>query len=89
MPLKINDWTYDSENKEYVRISNGYEAGNVFIPTEAVALRIVGMDNGLPVIAYTYRKVKANCLSTTNGGEQFSAISQTHNPVHWKFIGRV
>ncbi len=62
-PFKINQVCFDSANKEYVKLTNGTDANGVFVPTEAIALRVVSVDKGVPRIAYTYRKVNPSCLT--------------------------
>lgn len=92
--FKINQFCFDSQNKEFVKITNGipvnegcHECG--ITPTEGLALRIVSLDNGVPVIAYTYRKVDPTFLSDAKDGGQFEAILSTEKPKHYTFIGRV
>lgn len=66
--MKINEIVWDRENKEYVKISNGIpvvEGKPEIMPTEAIALRIIGFceRENKPCIAFTYRKVKSEFLS--------------------------
>lgn len=90
LSMKINDICFDSENKEHVRISNGIEKDGVLVPTEAIAIRFIGMDNGKPILAFTYRKVDATKLSfpsPDNGS--WAALFETAKSIHFSFIGRV
>ena len=61
--IGINTVCADMDMKETVKITNGIEDGGVFTPTEAIALRVVGiLPNGDPKIAFTYRKVNPAAL---------------------------
>lgn len=56
--FKINDYAFDTYAKETVEITNGIEKEGVFEPTEAIALRCFGWDNGRAVMGWTYRRVE-------------------------------
>jgi hypothetical protein len=90
--MKLNQFVFDSENKEFVIITNGTEdADKNLIPTEATALRYLGLNNGLPVLAFTYRKVTASSLSPTKCSNHITPILEGNigkNSTH-EFIGRV
>ena len=79
-PFAMNQICFCRESKDFVRLSNGTctldhttpEAfaaahkggGCVYTPSEAVALRVVGINgNGAPIVACTYRKVRAEDLA--------------------------
>lgn len=88
--MKINDVVFDSENKEFVKISNGIEKDGKFVPTEAIAMRVIGLSQNKPVIGYTYRQVKEDKLSTINRDNgEFEAFMTLNKPVHFEFIGRL
>lgn len=94
--IKINSWCFDSENKEHVKITNGIEGliGGVsrqFIPTEGIALRVVGLRAGLPLIGFTYRKVNQEKLSLVSDGGALDAILNADKPEQKNFIciGRI
>ncbi len=89
MTFKINQVCFDSENKEFVKITNGIMPHGDFIPTEAIAIRIVSLDNTKPVIGFTYRKVDHEKLSEGKDGGFFASILDTEKPVGYKFIGRI
>lgn len=67
---------YERTAKELVKITNGIgadaSATGQFVPTEAIALRVVGykeLKRGpRPSIAWTYRKVEAKDLELAEGG---------------------
>lgn len=89
--FKINQLCFDSQNKEFVKITNGItcdETGGEFAPTEALALRIVSINKGKLVLAYTYRKVNPEFLTEAQDGGQFEAVlySSTSN---FESIGRI
>ena len=91
--FKINQVCYDSENKEFVKITNGIpviEGKPEITPTEAIALRVISLNKGKPVIAFTYRKVNpAHLKPYGNDDGTFEAFTQTEKPVHFEFMGRV
>lgn len=97
--FKINEIVFDAENKEYVKISNGIpvEENDALginerevTPTEAIALRVVGINKGVPSIAYTYRKVNPEKLSkTSHQPTYFDTIMAYGNPKRFVFVGRV
>ncbi len=92
MNLKINQVAFDSENKEFVLISNGIEIGQSFIPTEAIAMRIVGWNEfAQPIIGFTYRKVNCEKLSSCKHTKEtfFGDTMENQHPIHYKNIGRV
>lgn len=60
--FKINEVVLHLPNKEFVQITNGTDAGGVFAPTEAMALRVIGFEAGKPIIAYTYIAVRPEQL---------------------------
>lgn len=81
-------------NKEFVKISNGTDAGGTFVPTEAIALRVIDiLSSGKPQIAYTYRGVDASKLSPltriTDGDHFERAFNNAVTGGHFQFIGRV
>ena len=61
--FKINQVCFDTYAKELVKLTNGYDEGGVFTPTEGIALRVLGMSKatkGKPTaheVWMTYRKV--------------------------------
>ena len=61
--FKMNMVCFDSNTKDIVQISNGKEENGEFIPTEALAYRVVGVANRRPVVAFTYIKVIPETLS--------------------------
>ena len=80
VPFRSGGIYYDRDAKEVVKLTNGvctlahgdaeaYAAahttpGCVYAPSEAVALRVVGVThNGDPIIAYTHRSVRPEALS--------------------------
>ena len=92
--MKINQVVFDSENKEFVKISNGIEKDGKLIPTEAIALRIIDvMSTGRLEVAFTYRKVDASRLCPLTRGESatlFDAVMERHDGgKHFHYIGRV
>jgi hypothetical protein len=100
--MKANQIVWDSENKEYVVITNGIpitenfkETGRI-TPTEAIALRVIGLDDkegGKPVLAFTYRKVNAEKLSVLDNPDAAKWIKDyiIGKPInkHYRFAGRV
>jgi hypothetical protein len=90
--MKINEIVYDTENKEYVKLSNGTDQDGIFVPTEAIALRL-GFSDGKPRIAFTYRHVKASFLHKLESPEAVSWFdSYLQSPMinkHFNFLGRV
>lgn len=88
--FKINQIVFDEYAKDYVRISNGIshkDDGSDFVPTEAIALRVVAFDNGKPVVAYTYRKVDPKHLrETVVSTEPFANLPEKLNK---HYIGRI
>ena len=74
--IKMGSICFDRESKELVKVSNGIapdsSATGAFIPTEAIALRVVGYRelkrSPVPSLAWTYRKVEAKNLSLAEGG---------------------
>jgi hypothetical protein len=44
MQFKINTVYFDTYAKELVKVTNGTDAEGVFIPTEGIALRVLGMN---------------------------------------------
>jgi hypothetical protein len=98
MKFKINQVCFDSENKEFVKITNGIPVeendslginGREVVPTEALALRVISLNQGKPVLGYTYRKVNPAKLSIAEDGGQLEAILTTEKPKHYEFMGRV
>jgi hypothetical protein len=91
--IKINSWCFDSENKEHVKITNGVELGQLihFVATEAIALRVVGLKAGVPLIGFTYRKVNHEKLSLVDDGGSLDAILNADKPEQKNFIciGRI
>ena len=76
--IKMGSICFDRQAKELVKITNGIgadaSATGEFIPTEAVALRVVGykeLKRGpRPSLAWTYRKVEAKELVLAEGGRK-------------------
>jgi len=80
---RTGDVAWDNQAKEYVLITNGkcilahdtpesYAAahkggGCQYVPHEGIALRVVGVHNGKPVVAWTYRGVDHAHLSKPTG----------------------
>jgi hypothetical protein len=87
--FKINQTVYDSENKEYVKITNGIQHSGDFIPTEGIALRVLGFREGKPIIAFTYRKVNPMFLSSCHGDAPIDTLFDSKDCEHFDFIGRV
>ncbi len=87
--FKINQVCYDSENKEYVKISKGIEKDGVLTPTEVIALRVVAGSNATQnfLIAFTYRKVNPRSLSVCDGDTQ--NMFDVPEKGEFKYIGRV
>lgn len=88
--MKINDVCFDRENKELVMISNGIDVGGEFIPTEAVAIRYLGINDkkNKPCLAYTHRKVKKEFLEISEGDKSiFTDLFDAGKKIG--FIGRV
>lgn len=96
----LGSWAFDSEAKEYVKISNlvcpvclargkndpDHECGEHWEPCEAVALRVVSFDVNGPKIAYTYRGVKAKFLSPLKNHDDLNHLLKGDNKF---FVGRV
>lgn len=91
IPFKINQICYDSEAKEYVKLSNGTDGmgQGPFVPTEAIALRVVCVDKGIPQVAYTYRAVNPARLTVANNqaltGSTFDSVLSGCK----HFVGRI
>jgi hypothetical protein len=94
----INQTVYDSENKEFVKITNGTAGldGSNFVPTEGIALRVIDLlKSGKPQIAFTYRKVdptKLSALTHASDSDHFQTIFEgklNDKDAHYQFIGRV
>jgi len=103
--MNMNDVVFDSEAKEFVRITNmictldhsTLEAFKVshgekgmgaceYEPHEAIALRVVGITKtGDPIIALTYRGVKASNLRPADPGSMIDLDKVRRG----RFIGRV
>lgn len=74
--IKMGSICFDRAAKEIIKITNGIgadaSATGEFIPTEAIALRVVGyreLKRGpRPSLAWTYRKVEAKDLELAQGG---------------------
>lgn len=93
--FKIGQVVFDMENKEHVKLTNGTDAGGVFVPSEAIAIRFISFDqDSKPVLAYTYRKVNPAYLSANvkrhEGTDDIDVLlmGETVNPC-FNFIGRV
>lgn len=89
--FKINQLCFDSQNKEFVKISNGVTSPDTegkFTPTEALALRIVSINKGKLVVAYTYRKVNPEFLTEAKDGGHFDSILFSSNN-SFESIGRI
>lgn len=89
MKFKINQICFDSENKEFVRITNGVEVSGEFVPTEALAIRFVCLNEGKPTLAFTYRQVKSSFLSETTHNSFEALLDSPKKPQYYSFIGRV
>jgi len=88
--FKINQTVFDSENKEYVKITNGFEKANGLIePNEGIALRVLGFREGKPIIAFTYRKVNPKFLSACEGKVAIDTVFNLQTYDHYDFVGRV
>lgn len=87
--FKINQFVFDSQNKEFVKITNGHELNGIFTPTEGLAIRVVSLNKGKPVLGLTYRKINSEFLSDAKDGGQFDAIINSNKPLHYEFIGRI
>ncbi len=62
--FRIGQVCFDRDAKELIKISNGTDAGGVFRPTEAIAIRVIGFSaSGAATLAWTYRGVKASSLA--------------------------
>lgn len=70
--FRMGQVCFDMEAKELVKISNGTDAGGVFKPTEAIAIRVIGFSSvsGAPNVAWTYRGVKASSLALAKWGAE-------------------
>lgn len=73
---------------------DGKPCGCLYAPSEAIAIRLLSMEGGKPLIAWTYRRVNPAALSeskmtteefTEMMGDQFSPRSKEGK----QFIGRV
>ena len=87
--FKINQFVFDSQNKEFVKITNGIELNGNLVPTEGLAIRVVSLNNGKPVLGFTYRKINSEFLSDAKDGGQFETILKENKPLHYEFIGRI
>ena len=92
----MNQIVFDSENKEFVKISNGIpivEGKPEIKPTEAIALRVIDiLKSGRVQIAFTYRKVDASKLSLLtheHDADHIAKILESGEADHYQFIGRV
>ena len=70
--IKLGSICFDAHSKELVKITNGIgeDASGEFVPTEAIALRVVGYElkrDPVPSLAWTYRKVEAKDLMLAEG----------------------
>lgn len=103
----LNTIAFDKEAKEYVLITNGkcrldhsspeaYAQSHngkecQYVPSEAIALRTLGLHHGKPIIGWTYRQVKMESLSCGNDMQHqkadFEAILAKRRSPY--FIGRV
>jgi hypothetical protein len=94
--FKINQIVWDAEAKEYVMITTGVpmvEGKPEVKPTEAIALRVCGLkDTGKPVLAFTYRQVKPECLATCPNSEGVNwfrdFIGKDYTNPHFHFLGK-
>lgn len=72
--IKMGSICFDRAAKEIIKITNGIgadaSATGEFVPTEAIALRVVGYRElgPVPSLAWTYRKVEAKDLELAQGG---------------------
>lgn len=98
MNFKINQFVYDSENKEFLKITNGIPiqendslgiSGREVIPTEGIALRVVSVIDGLPSIGFTYRKINPAAIHAAVDNGLFDEIMEISKPIHFNYIGRV
>jgi hypothetical protein len=74
MSYLINKVYFDRQAKELVKLTNGTDEGGVFVPTEAIALRVMGVDKkGKASIAFTYRHVDPAYLGEQTGDLAFNS----------------
>lgn len=76
MQFHINKVYFDRSSKDLVKLTNGTDAGGVFIPTEGVVIRAVGFrtvkGKEIMATAYTYKAVKPEDLSECDADEAFN-----------------
>lgn len=91
MNFKINQVVKNTKNKEIIKLTNGIEKDGNFIPTEAIALRVLGLNKGMPVIGYTYISVKPEDLAQTiaDRSGHFESILGVEKPTKYFFVGRI
>lgn len=98
--FKINQVVFDTENKEFVKITNlrpalkadEFGEQGEMIPFEGVALRITQINKKTkkPIICFTYRKITANKLrETADSWSCFDDIINSDKPEHFEFLGRI
>lgn len=81
----VNQVCFDRAAKEIVKITNGTQEGDTFIPTEAMALRVLGVTSDRHAsIGFTYRNVDPTQLYPLSESQVFSEIGTVK---HW--LGRV
>ena len=85
--IGINTVCLDMDAKEIVKVSNGIEQEDgTFTPTEALALRVVGVHpNGDPIVGFTYRKVRPEALKVA----QTAKFPDMHRIRRSRFVGRI
>lgn len=83
----------DLESKDIIRLTNGTDAGGIFVPTEGIVLRVTGLASKVQ-IAYSYRKVDpSKIVPILHGDTEIRAFfdyvtgSKTFQKV--PFIGRI
>ena len=87
----MNTVYFDHVNKEHVLVTNGTDANQTLVPTEAIALRPFVVD-GKVTLAWTYKHVDACNLSAIKDAEatkqtMFTAVLQRRRSA--RFIGRI
>ena len=91
--MKINDIVWDDDAKELVKLTNGTDAGGVFVPTEAMAMRVLDINKkGRPVIGFTYRRVRAAMVRDVpeiNAGSAGSVFDQLDKADKTLYVGRI
>ena len=84
--FKLNQTVFSRKLKDHVQITNGVSSEDDFsdfVPTEGICLRVVGFNEGSPVIAYTYVHVDVSDISESNYKLELPPIDSKN------YIGRV